>query len=112
GDYQVVLWKAAWTHAFHPNVSHPNQQLAALFDTPEFREALSISINRPEMNDLIYNGLLEPRQASPVSRRNVIHASRDSSCLSRNWHTLGGPTGAWCGSTTRTVLRSRPSWDS
>lgn len=67
GDYHVILWKAAWTHAFHPNVSHPNEALAALFDTAEFREALSISINRQEMNDLIYNGLLEPRQASPVS---------------------------------------------
>jgi peptide/nickel transport system substrate-binding protein len=67
GDYTVVLWRAAWTHAFHPNISHPNADLAALFDTAEFREALSISINRQEMNDLIYNGLLEPRQASPVS---------------------------------------------
>lgn len=67
GDYSVILWKAAWTHAFHPNVSHPNTQLAALFDTPEFREALSISINRQEINDLIFNGLLTPRQASPVS---------------------------------------------
>ena len=67
GDYHVVLWKAAWTHAFYPNVSSPNADLAALFDTAEFREALSISINREEINDLIYNGLLEPRQASPVS---------------------------------------------
>jgi peptide/nickel transport system substrate-binding protein len=67
GDYHVVLWKAAWTHAFHPNISNPNEQLAALFDTAEFREALSIAINRQEMNSLIYNDLLEPRQASPVS---------------------------------------------
>jgi peptide/nickel transport system substrate-binding protein len=67
GDYHVVLWKAAWTHAFYPNISSPNTALAALFDTAEFREALSISINRQEINDLVYNGLLEPRQASPVS---------------------------------------------
>ena len=67
GDYHIVLWKAAGTHAFHPNVSHPDPVLAGLFDMPEFREAMSISINRQEMNDLIYNGLLEPRQASPVT---------------------------------------------
>ena len=67
GDYHVVLWKAGWTHAFHPNISHPNADLAALFDTSEFREALSIAINRQELNDLLYNGLLEPRQASPVT---------------------------------------------
>ena len=67
GDYRVALWKAAWTHTFHPNISHPDPQIAELLDTAEFREALSISINRQEMNDLVYNGLLEPRQASPVS---------------------------------------------
>jgi peptide/nickel transport system substrate-binding protein len=67
GDYHIVLWKAASTHAFHPNISHADPVLAGLFDTAEFREALSISINRDEMNDLVYNGLLEPRQASPVS---------------------------------------------
>jgi peptide/nickel transport system substrate-binding protein len=67
GDYHVVLWKAGWTHAFHPNVSIPDADLAALFDTAEFREALSIAINRQEMNDLLYEGQLEPRQASPVS---------------------------------------------
>jgi peptide/nickel transport system substrate-binding protein len=67
GDYTVVLWKAAWTHAFHPNISNPNTALAALFDTADFRHALSIAINRQEINDLVFNGLLEPRQAAPVS---------------------------------------------
>lgn len=67
GNYTLLTWKAASTHAFHPNISHPDPVKAALFDTPEFREALSIAINRQEINDLIFNGLLEPRQASPVS---------------------------------------------
>jgi peptide/nickel transport system substrate-binding protein len=67
GGYHVVLWKAGWTHAFHPNISSPNTDLAALFDTAEFREALSVAINRQELNDLLYEGQLEPRQASPVS---------------------------------------------
>jgi peptide/nickel transport system substrate-binding protein len=65
GDYTVLTWKAASTHAFHPNVSHAEK--GWLFDIPEFREALSIAINRQEINDLVFNGLLEPRQASPVS---------------------------------------------
>ncbi len=68
GGYKVVLWKAASTHAFHPNIWNPaDPVLSALFDTAEFREALSIAINREEINDLIYNGMMEPRQASPVS---------------------------------------------
>jgi peptide/nickel transport system substrate-binding protein len=65
GDYKVLLWKAASTHAFHPNVSHPDK--GWLFDLPEFREALSVAINRQEINDLVFNGVMEPRQASPVS---------------------------------------------
>jgi peptide/nickel transport system substrate-binding protein len=67
GDYSVVLWKAAHTHAVHPNICCPDLVLRALFDTAEFREALSIAINREEINSLIYNDLMEPRQASPVS---------------------------------------------
>ncbi|MBN1563336.1 MAG: ABC transporter substrate-binding protein [Anaerolineae bacterium] len=65
GDYQVVLWKNAATYAYHPNINH--EKYGPLFDTPAFREALSIAINREEINDLIYDGLQEPRQASPVS---------------------------------------------
>jgi peptide/nickel transport system substrate-binding protein len=67
GDYQVLLWKAASTHAFHPNICNPDLVLRELFDKAEFREALSIAIDRNEINDLIYNGVMEPRQASPVS---------------------------------------------
>lgn len=67
GDYSVITWRSASTNAFHPNISHPDPEKAALFDDPKFREALSIAINREELNELVYNGLLKPRQASPVS---------------------------------------------
>ena len=67
GDYQVVIWKTASTNCLHPNINNPDPALAELFDTPQFREALSIAINRDEINDLVYEGLFEPRQASPVS---------------------------------------------
>jgi peptide/nickel transport system substrate-binding protein len=67
GDYSVVLWKSASTNAFHPNISHPDAAIREIFDQADFREALSIAINRIELNELVYSGLLEPRQASPVS---------------------------------------------
>lgn len=67
GDYTVLLWRAASTNAFFPNVSHKDPVLREIFNDARFREALSISINREEMNALIYEGLFEPRQASPVS---------------------------------------------
>jgi peptide/nickel transport system substrate-binding protein len=67
GDYRVFLWKGASTSAYHPNTSHDDPVLRDLFSDARFRHALSIAINRTEINDLIYNGLLEPRQASPVT---------------------------------------------
>lgn len=67
GDYSVLLWRAASTNAFFPNISHKDPVLREIFSDARFREALSISIDREELNALIYEGLLEPRQASPVS---------------------------------------------
>ena len=67
GNYTINIWRAASTLAVYPNINNPNPTLAALFDTAKFREALSIAINRQEVNDLIFDGLFEPRQASPVS---------------------------------------------
>ncbi len=67
GDYTVKLWRAATTNAFFPNISHKDPVMREIFNDARFREALSISINREELNALIYDGLFEPRQASPVS---------------------------------------------
>lgn len=67
GDYTVLLWRNASTGAFFPNISHKDPVLRAIFDDARFREALSISIDREEVNNLIYDGLFESRQASPVS---------------------------------------------
>jgi peptide/nickel transport system substrate-binding protein len=67
GGYRVMLWKAASTNCLYPNINNSDPVLAELFDTPQFREALSISIDREGINSLVYEGLFEPRQASPVS---------------------------------------------
>ncbi|MEO8392731.1 MAG: ABC transporter substrate-binding protein [Chloroflexota bacterium] len=67
GDYKVLIWKNASTNAFFPNISSKDAGLRALFDNARFREALSVAINRDEINDLIYTDLYTPRQASPVT---------------------------------------------
>ena len=67
GDYRVLLWRGATTNAYHPNTSSDDPRKRAIFSDPRFREALSIAIDRHAINDLIYDGLLEPRQGSPVS---------------------------------------------
>jgi peptide/nickel transport system substrate-binding protein len=66
GGYKVQKNIQAQVSCFGPNITTPDPVLAKLFDTPDFRKALSISINRDDINDLVYNGLLRPMQASPV----------------------------------------------
>ncbi len=66
GGYRVQKNITASVQCFYLNINNPDPVLAKLFDTPDFRHALSIAINRKEINDLIYNGLLNPMQACPV----------------------------------------------
>jgi len=66
GKYRVMNWKAASTDAYYFNICCPDPVLGKIYDTPEFRQAVSIAINRKELLDLVWNGLGEARQASPV----------------------------------------------
>ncbi len=67
GNYSVLLMREASTNAFFPNISHKDPVMREIFDDARFREALSISIDRDEINNLIYDGLFTARQASPVN---------------------------------------------
>jgi peptide/nickel transport system substrate-binding protein len=66
GGYRTLNWRAGSTDAYHPNVNTPDKVLGKLFDTPDFRQALSLAINRKEINDVVWNGLGRPRQYAPV----------------------------------------------
>ena len=66
GKYKVVRWRAASTDAYYFNITCPDPVLAKIFDTPEFRQAASIAIDRKEINELVWNGLGAARQAAPV----------------------------------------------
>jgi peptide/nickel transport system substrate-binding protein len=47
---------------YYFNLSHPNPVWRELFNTAEFRQALSIAIDRDELTDVIYNGFGKPLQ--------------------------------------------------
>jgi len=68
GDYRVLAWQDPFGSRpelmLNQTVEDPN--LRKLFTDVRFRQALSLGINRNEINELIYNGLGEPRQASLV----------------------------------------------
>lgn len=52
--------------SIHPNLVHRDPVLRDLFQDARFRKAMSLALDREEMNDLIWLGLGEPRQSTVV----------------------------------------------
>ncbi|MBN2389162.1 MAG: hypothetical protein JXR84_00475 [Anaerolineae bacterium] len=67
GDYRVLDCISAGHEALQLNLSCKNQQLSDFFNIRDVRIAVSHAINRDEINELVWNGLLTPRQYSPLS---------------------------------------------
>jgi peptide/nickel transport system substrate-binding protein len=67
GDYRVFVWKHAGHAALQPNHTTKNPRLREFFQDRRVRIALSLAVNRDEMNEMIYDGLATPRQYSPLS---------------------------------------------
>jgi peptide/nickel transport system substrate-binding protein len=66
GDYTVVVGVSAGHSAIQFNQTTKNERLRGLFQNRDFRIAMSLAVNREEMNELIWDGLLSPRQYSPL----------------------------------------------
>ncbi len=69
GGYRVMRWPAGdgAMVAFMINQDVKDPVLREIFRDPRFRQALSLAINRTEINELFTFGLAKPRQASLVS---------------------------------------------
>jgi peptide/nickel transport system substrate-binding protein len=66
GDYKVFLGTSAGHSALQLNLATKNEKLNAFFNDRQVRLAISYAMNRMEVNELIYNGLLVERQYSPL----------------------------------------------
>lgn len=66
GDYKVHAWRSAnsseVTYGF--NLNHPDKVKREIFKDVRFRRALSLAINRKELNQFVYQGLGEPSQVT------------------------------------------------
>ena len=64
GDIRVLIWNRLHSSdvVIQPNYNYPDKRLANLYWDHRFREALSIAINREEMNQIIYFGQGTPSQ--------------------------------------------------
>jgi len=67
GDYRVLHWLdgTGGQNALAPNMNHKDPVLRKIIQDRRFRIALSLAINRDEINELFYSGLAHPRQVSP-----------------------------------------------
>ncbi len=68
GNYRVLLWKPALgaDAVLTPNLNCKDPVLHDIINDRRFRIALSVAINRDEINELCYLGLGEPRAATVV----------------------------------------------
>jgi peptide/nickel transport system substrate-binding protein len=59
GEYKVVLWDTAWGSqvTLYPNLNSADPEWRKLLRDVRFRRALSLAIDRSEINDVIYLGL-------------------------------------------------------
>jgi len=66
GNYHAFMWKSAIgaAVAFAPNQNHPDPLLRKIMRDVRFRQALSLAINREEINEIVCFGLATPRQAT------------------------------------------------
>lgn len=66
GDYRVMLGVNASHLAIQPNHTTKEPKLREFFQNRDVRIAMNLAMNREEINDLIWNGMLTPRQYSPL----------------------------------------------
>jgi peptide/nickel transport system substrate-binding protein len=66
GDYKVFLGTSAGHSALQLNLATKEPRLNEFFNNRDVRIAISYAMNRDEVNELIYDGLLTPRQYSPL----------------------------------------------
>ncbi|MEM4524531.1 MAG: ABC transporter substrate-binding protein, partial [Archaeoglobaceae archaeon] len=68
GGYKIINWRSPdmSLSAVALNYTHPDPVLREIFNDKRFRQALSLAINREEINEIVYYGLAKPMQAAFV----------------------------------------------
>jgi peptide/nickel transport system substrate-binding protein len=69
GNYDIQMAQGASNGPIYQfNCTHKDPALAEIFSNPEFNRAMSLALNREEMNEALCFGLCEPTSAAPVHR--------------------------------------------
>ncbi len=64
GNYRTILWDTTFGNAvfFMVNMTHSDPVMREIFQDVRFRQAMSLAIDRDEINDVVYFGQGTPRQ--------------------------------------------------
>jgi peptide/nickel transport system substrate-binding protein len=72
GNYTVDLVTGLGEAAFYSfNVNHKDAEMRKIFEDIRFRQAMSLAINRDEVNEIVYLGQGEPQQSVPADPNTV-----------------------------------------
>lgn len=78
GDYTVHLSQGLGNNVFYGfNVTHPDETLREVFSDLRFRQAMSLALDRDEMNELVYLGQGTPAQSTPAEAATVSFVGED-----------------------------------
>jgi peptide/nickel transport system substrate-binding protein len=64
-----------------PNINHRDPAIRAILSDPRFRKALSLAVNRNEINKIIYRGKGIPRQAAPLKESEFYSESYEKAYI-------------------------------
>ena len=67
GGYHVVSGRDSNVWSIVPNMTNKDPALAALFQNPDFRQAMSVAVDREAIIELTQSGLALPIQTAPVA---------------------------------------------
>ena len=83
GGYRTLLWTSAMNQTIYMlNMTHPDPMLRQIFSDVRFRQALSLAIDRDEINEVIFHGHGEPRQMSVLAMSRYFKPEYASSFVS------------------------------
>lgn len=65
GDYKVQFWRWTAIYGIHLNMTTNDERVRELFQARDFRIAVSLGVDREQINELVFDGLGTPMQYGP-----------------------------------------------
>ncbi len=74
GDYRVIIGTSTRHEVVTPNQGAQDPRVRELFQNRDVRIAMSLAVDREALNELVWDGLLTPRQYSPLDQSPQYYA--------------------------------------